>query len=121
MKPYHPTPAMKTVDKASAQLNPAIMAGLGAPKPLAGIIKVVTQLECKTNPLDKPQATNTPGTDVAFQKTFTVNGHNYLFTSACCEDCIKVKHKKMLQAYLIHHGMKPGSLKLWWKVWRATR
>ncbi len=122
-----PKPAMRLVDKPAAPLNPAMLAAMipSQPKPLAAIIEVPTQLgvHSKNRKFDGDPylhvKTNT-GTNVAHQKIFEVNGHNYLFTSACCTECIKVKHKKMLRAYLIDHGAKPG-LRLWWKVWRATR
>jgi len=97
------------------QINPAMMMagmGMGAPQVLAGIIEVPVMDGCK--------AVIDTGTKVAFRHIFTISGHDYLFTSACCTKCLKVKHKKMLRAYLIHHGMKAGSIKLWFKVWRAT-
>ena len=111
-----PIPAMQLVDKPAAEISinaTAAMAGMGAATPIAGIVEVPAQEGCTT--LHQPD-----GTDVAFKKIFTVNGHNYLFTSKCCMECIEVKHKKMLRAYLIAHGAVPG-LRLWWKVWRATR
>lgn len=108
-----PIPAMKTVDKPAAvdPINPAaMMAGMSIATPVAAIIEVPVMEGCKA----------TGGAAVSLRKIFEVNGHNYLFISGCCEDCIKVKHKKMLRAYLIDHGAAPG-LRLWWKVWRATR
>lgn len=119
MKPNYktePISATKTVDKPATPLNPAMLSAMapGFATPLAGIIEVPVMEGCKG--ADRKDR----GTEVAFKKIFEVNGHNYLFTSGCCEDCIKVKHKKMLRAYLIHHGAVPG-LRLWWKVWRATR
>lgn len=120
-----PIPAMKTVDKPATELNPAIMSSLvgGAPTPIAAIIEVPAEESLK-NHTGEPVLEvrlNRTGTKVAFRKIFNVNDHNYLFTSACCMECIEVKHKKMLRAYLIDHGMKAGSIKLWWKVWRKTR
>lgn len=111
----NPIPAMKTVDKPAAALNPAMLSAMVPvqPTPLAAVIEVPVMEGCKAVKVGS-------GTDFAFQKIFDVNGHNYLFTSGCCEDCIKIKHKKMLRAYLISHGATPG-LRLWWKVWRETR
>ena len=119
----NPIPAMKTVDKPlepknikkhikPMDINPALaamMPHIGV-QSLAGVIEVPRRNGCMR-----------AGTKVAFTKIFNVSGHNYLFTSACCMECIEAKHKKMLRAYLIDHGMKPRSIKLLWKVWRATR
>lgn len=112
------------VDKPAVDINPAMLSAMtpGLAIPLAGIIEVSAE-ESLSNHTGEPSVevrVGDTGTKVAFQKLFEANGHNYLFTSKCCEDCIKVKHKKMLRAYLIDHGAVPG-LRLWWKVWRATR
>ncbi len=121
MNKKYPTqtfPAMRTVDRPAEKIpdvNAAgMMAGMVTPTAIAAIIEVPVMEGCKAVKIGN-------GTKVAFRHIFEVNGHNYLFTSGCCTECIKLKHKKMLRAYLIHHGMKDGSLKLWWKVWRATR
>lgn len=117
-----PIPAMKTVDKPAPAMVPPMIPG--AVKSLAAIIEVSAEESLKNHTGDPGLMvgiTDGNGTKVAFQKIFMVNGHNYLFTSKCCMECIEVKHKNMLRAYLIDHGMKAGSIKLWWKVWRANR
>ncbi len=110
-----PIPAMRTVDRTAAALNPAMLPAMvpGMATPLAGIIEVPVMEGCKAVNIGS-------GTKVEFRHLFEVNGHNYLFTSKCCAKCLHVKYKKMLRVYLIHHGAVPG-LRLWWKMWRATR
>jgi len=131
--PTNPIPAMKTVGKPAAAAAspittipmPPIMP-IPTPTTIAGIIEVESQEGVHSK--NKRHNDGEPfmhikintGTEVALKKIFEVNGHNYLFTSKCCMKCIEVKHKKMLRAYLISHGDAPG-LRLWWKVWRATR
>ena len=116
----NPIPAMKTVDKVD--INPATMMAM---MPHVGVQSIAGVIEVKYQELHGERGDevklNRTGTKVAFSKIFNVSGHNYLFTSACCMECIEAKHKKMLRAYLIDHGMKPRSIKLLWKVWRATR
>lgn len=108
-----PVAAIKNVDKPAREVHQAVIPGLmptGQPTLIAAVIEVPTQPGCILRFNERSTCRN----------IFEVNSHNYLFTSECCMECIKVKHKKMLRAYLIDHGAVPG-LRLWWKIWRATR